>query len=295
MRLRHLIAYVQERFPPVNMALFAIVFLTVWSVATHEAWGTLTSFGWREAGGIGATISFFFRLRVFDEIKDYASDARHYPHRVLQSGRVTLRQLGTLAAIGAFLELAWSYRLGTPALVGWLLAVGYSLLMRYEFFAHGFLARRLALYAFTHLLIMPLVIAWLWRAYNPVLSPRFALLGALSLLGGGAFELARKIHAPEAERAGIDSYSQALGYRPALTTVLVVLLVGVGVQRLLLDALAAGSGAFWVLIVPALGAAFGYLRAWSTPSESVLRQNERLVSLFLLLSYLGVVAVVWVG
>lgn len=287
---RPLLAYFAERFPPVNMALFAILFLTVWTVATT---GTSTPFGWREAVGVLATISFFFRLRVFDEIKDYATDARHYPDRVLQSGRVTLRQLAVLATGGAALELAWSAAMGTPALLGWGLAVGYSLAMRYEFFVSDFLKKRLVLYAVTHLLIMPLVIGWLWSAYATDFSLRLALLAALSLLGGGAFEVARKIRAPEAERPGVDSYSQALGYRGAIVAVLVVLGIGVGVQRFLLDEIGAGSGLFLLVLLPGLAAAQQYFRVWHEPDEPALRRAERLVSVFLLLSYLSVIGFLW--
>ncbi len=58
--------------------------------------------------GALATVSFFFRLRVFDEEKDYALDAVNHPQRVLQTGRVTLPPLRALAWVGAALELVWS-------------------------------------------------------------------------------------------------------------------------------------------------------------------------------------------
>ena len=75
-----LTAYLNERFPPINMALFAVLFGTVYSVAGYfwPAFNPL-GFGWREGLGMVAVISFFFRLRVFDEIKDYDLDVGQSP------------------------------------------------------------------------------------------------------------------------------------------------------------------------------------------------------------------------
>ncbi|MBC8083161.1 MAG: hypothetical protein H7Z21_08120 [Hymenobacter sp.] len=292
MSLRHFAAYLAQRFPPVNMGLFAVLFLTVWSVA--KTGGAGGSFGWREVGGILATISFFFRLRVFDEIKDYAADALHHPQRVLQTGRVTLGQLQRLAWLGAVGELAWAGSLGPWAVGGWLLVLGYSLLMRYEFFVSTYLKPRLVLYAFSHLLIMPLLIHWLWISYRPEwpLPPRFFLLAALSLLGGFAFELARKIRAPEAERAGVDSYSRSIGYRGAIGAVLLVLLGGIVVQGVLLRQLQAGVWPFALLALLFALTLLVYLRATARPQEKLLRTAELLVSLFMLSSYLAIITAI---
>ncbi|WBA40380.1 hypothetical protein [Hymenobacter canadensis] len=298
MNIRHLAAYLNQRFPPVNMGLFAILFLTVWAVATLDAVGQGPGrFRWLEAGGMLATISFFFRLRVFDELKDYAADAINHPQRVLQRGLVTLPQLQWLAWLGAAGELAWSAQMGRAALGGWALALGYSVLMRYEFGVSEFLKRRLVLYAFSHMLIMPLVVYWLWQAYqlfqpDGATPPRFWLLAALSLLGGFAFELARKTHAPAAERPGIDSYSRTLGYRGAIAAVLLVLLGGTAVQGVLLRQLQAGGWAFGLLAGLFGLALLVYGQAAVRPREKLLRTAELLVSGFMLTSYLAIIGIV---
>ncbi|TGD79890.1 UbiA family prenyltransferase [Hymenobacter wooponensis] len=281
-------AYLQERFPPVNMALFAIVFLTVRAVVV--AAGGAATFGLREVAGIAATISFFYRLRVFDELKDYAADLEHHPERVLQTGRVTLRQLGIVALLGSVGELLWSAWMGPQALAGWGLAAGYSLLMRYEFGVGHWLRPRLLLYAGTHLLVMPLVILWLWWALaGPGALPVvFGLLAALSLLGGLAFEIARKIR--PAEIPGLDSYSRELGYGGAIAAVLVVLLGGVLVQGMLLRLLHAGPVPLILLGLLYLITAAHYFRAWRQPEVARLKRAELLTSLFMLVSYVSILA-----
>lgn len=288
MNLANFWAYLRQRFPPVNMALFAVLFCTVWSVAGTVGDGQ-PAFGWSEAMGIAATISFFFRLRVFDEIKDFVLDAQNHPQRVLQRGLVTLPQLRTLAWAGAVLELGWSATRGSMALLGWTLALAYSLTMRYEFGAPVWLRARLLLYAITHMLIMPLVIAWLWLAYVPHGHAKLLLLLLLSLLGGFAFELARKTHAPAAERPTVESYSQVLGLSGAVAGVVLVLLGGVAVQVWLLHLLGAPVWPYVVLgglLLLTLGV---YGRALRRPQETWFRWAEVLVSLFMLCSYLSLI------
>jgi 4-hydroxybenzoate polyprenyltransferase len=296
MKLRNLGAYLQERFAPVNMGLFVVLFCTVRGVAAVAG-------GAPPAGGLAlvalgalATVSFFFRLRVFDEEKDFALDAVNHPQRVLQTGRVTLPQLRTLAWVGAVLEAAWSAAQGLDTFVLWAIALGYSLLMCTEFGVGRWLRARLVLYAVSHMLIMPLVIWWIFSAYThgmPLDTRYLPLLWLLSLLGGFSFELARKLHAPAAERAGVDSYSQALGYGLALALTMAVLLAGGAAQALLLRSLHARPAAYAVLAgLLAAGLAL-YTVAARRPHEGRLRQAEKVVSLVMLTSYLAVLAEVY--
>lgn len=294
MNLINLSAYFRERFPLINMALFAILFLTVYAVAEYYTASSTTAedgFYWQHIWGILATISFFFRLRVFDEIKDYQLDAHNHPQRVLQSGRVKLRQLINLSIAGTLFEIAWSAYMGVPTLLCWVLAAGYSLLMRYEFFVGEYLKKRLLLYAITHMLVMPLIILWIWSAYVPAfgLGLEYFMLAILSLLGGFSFELARKIHTKEAERPLVDSYSKSLGFSTSIITVLLVLLAGVATLSYLLYLLQADSWAYLVIAFLYLATLALYSLSMLKPEEKKLRSAEKLVSLFMLLSYLSII------
>jgi 4-hydroxybenzoate polyprenyltransferase len=278
------------------MALFAVLFGTVYAVARFFWPGFVpTGFGWREVGGMIAVISFFFRLRVFDEMKDYELDLQNHPHRVLQSGRITLRKLFSLALAGGLLELAWSALMGGATLLCWMGAVGYSVLMRFEFFASRYLKARLLLYATTHMLVMPLVIVWIWAAYAPVLplGKPLLLLATLSLLGGFSFEIARKIHAPAAEREGVDSYSKSVGYGPAAMLVLLILGGSVAVQVSLLQELQAGWFAAILIATLYFSTVALYTYAFFKPTEKTLRLAELTVSLSMLVSYLSIILVVF--
>src|SRR5262245_2780781 len=94
---------------------------------------------------------FFFRLRCFDEIKDYDVDRRHNPDRPLARGLVTHRQLFRAIAVALVLEWALAAALFGVHGVGLLgIAQAYSLLMYREFFIGPWLRPRLTTYAVTH-------------------------------------------------------------------------------------------------------------------------------------------------
>src|SRR5690606_29126799 len=77
---------------------------------------------------------FFLHLRIFDDHKDYAADCRHFPHRVLQRGVVTLGELKVLAALAIACEFCLAAICGPAALVAVTAAFVFSLLMLKEFF-----------------------------------------------------------------------------------------------------------------------------------------------------------------
>jgi len=289
MNFKYLYPYLKERFPIVNMALFAILFLTVYSLAQffvldHNHTSTIA-----QAGGIIATIFFFFRLRVFDEIKDYQLDIINHPQRVLQSGRITLKELKAIAIVGLLIEASWSIYMGTSCFMVWLIAFGFSLLMRYEFFVAEFLKKKLVLYAITHMLIMPLVILWIWLAFNSEISIEWGYLAFLSLTGGFSFEIARKIHAANAERLTVDSYSKAIGLKGSVLTVLLILLTGIVILFRLMIIIKASLVVYVIVMILFLVTIFMYVKAVSSEAEKKFRHAEILVSLFMLISYLALI------
>lgn len=294
MKNNALIAYFNERFPLSNCLLFCILYSTVASVVykTLHSSTFLHQLGLLDLLGFIAIISFFYRLRVFDEWKDYAIDAINHPQRVLQSGRVSLKQLTILSIIGTVVEIGWCLLIGPTTFTVWLISFGYSLLMRYEFFARNYLKTRLIMYAISHLLIMPFIIWWIWTVYAHNFvpdDPTFIYLASLSLLAGFSFELARKIHTPDEERALVDSYSKVLGFIPSIIAVCTTLLIGVLTQFYFLSSFSAAPYTYWVIGLLYLGTIATYYNCQKNPDEKKLRLAEKLVSLFMLLSYLFII------
>ncbi|HEX8460129.1 MAG TPA: hypothetical protein VF623_01810, partial [Segetibacter sp.] len=141
-----------------------------------------------------------------------------------------------------------------------------------------------------HMFIMPFVILWIWRAYNSFMfHPALVLLASLSLLGGFCFEIARKIHAPGAERETVDSYSKSLGFIASVVIVLLFLLAGVIVQCYLLQQIGSRLWAFVIIALLFLLTSIAYSIAARSKEEKKLRLSELFVSLFMLISYVSII------
>lgn len=213
-------AWVQERFPLANAILFLVLYAAALLFGRASAAGGSIDLTPLDVFGFLAVWGFFLVLRVFDEHKDFALDARNHPHRVLQSGLVTLAHLkvaGVLAAaLGLAVSLAYDHGIGRVTLA-WAAMMGWSALMAKEFFVGEWLGKRIVLYAFTHMLVMPLALLWMAQmgAGGAPLPRATISLAAMAFFSGFAFEIARKTKAPADEQDGVDSYTKALGLRGA--------------------------------------------------------------------------------
>jgi len=296
---KHLVAWMNERFPPSHGVLFFVMY------ATAVLFGRFLA---RE-GGLTVSIvdvvafvaawSFFLMLRVFDEHKDYDLDLQNHPDRVLQSGRVTLGHLKVLGVFAIVAQAGVSVWLdgGFGAITtAWLVVIVWSSLMAKEFFVGEWLDKRLVLYALSHMVVMPMALVWMATigAGDMPLTADVGLLAALSFLSGAAFEVPRKTKGPDEERDTIQSYSQVWGPRGA-ASIIAALLVGqawfeVLLLRLVLDTphwgWYVGLAATFVLPVYAVGS---YLKEPSTKGRKL---NEGGVSLAMLSAYVLLLAAV---
>lgn len=162
----------------------------------------------------------FLQLRVADEFKDYAEDFRYRPYRAVPRGLVSLNELAGIGAIGAVVQLALALWL-EPRLA-WLLLIvwAYYFLMSAEFFAKTWLKVRPVIYLWTHMPIIPLILLYATACDWLVQGGRLPLAGLVGFLlvgfwNGVAFEIGRKIRAPDNEEEGVETYSALWGRGPA--------------------------------------------------------------------------------
>jgi 4-hydroxybenzoate polyprenyltransferase len=261
LRLR---AWANERFPAVNVTLFAAVYLV--AVLGGRALTARGPLDLRAADllAFAGAWAFFLLLRVLDEHKDFARDARAHPGRVLQRGLVTLDQLKLFGAAAVATQLAVSliadHGVGRATL-WWAATMAWTALMAKEFFAGAWLERRLVVYAVSHMLVMPLAMLW-WAqvgAGATALPLSTAWIAVVGFLVGAAAEVARKLRAPEQERDEVDSYTKALGIAGAVDVLALLLCCTVLVGALLLRASGAGATLAYLAlagsVAPALAAA----------------------------------------
>jgi 4-hydroxybenzoate polyprenyltransferase len=226
---RRLLAWANERFPPANGVLILVIYAAALLCGRALTTDGPLELAPADLAGFFGVWAYFLMLRVFDEHKDFGRDVANHPDRVLQRGLVTLDHLKLIGVTALLVQvLATVVADGGvgPALGWWALTLAWSLLMLKEFFVGEWLEQRLVLYAFSHLLSMPLAFLWLAQigAGDQGLP---TAVGWLALAGGvvaGAIEVARKLRAPADERHGVDSYTKILGTTraPALATALVL-------------------------------------------------------------------------
>lgn len=289
---RRMYAYTQERFPLAGHGLLIASYYSSNSLLAQILTEPEKPLHYDRGSLLGAVtlFCFFFHLRVFDEHKDFESDSRHHPDRILQRGLVTLRQLTIvgIAAICVELLLAaiWQPNGKPAALVAVVVALAYSLLMFKEFFCREWLNRRFVLYAVSHMLIMPLLAMipfgfatgqFLWDA--PGWFWWYALVGFFVTFN---WEISRKIRAPADEIEGVDTYSSLFGPRTAATVVLGVRLIDTGMVAVL-GARLGLSAWFYVAIVTmflvTLASYFRFVRRFTTRSA---KQLERVAGFYII-------------
>jgi len=235
--------YFGERFPLQQHSLLIGVFCFAVSAYARALRG---SFGWPPTYPLVAAfvtaLLLFLQLRIFDEFKDFAEDARYRPYRPVPRGIVTLRELGWLWAIAAAVQLAFSVTLGLTVLGTLVLAWGYSLLMAREFFMRRWLKAHPLLYMGSHMLVIPLIVLHVAACATRQLQiVDLAWLGAASYASFCVFEIGRKIRAPADEREGVEMYSALWGLSRAVLAWLGVLVVAAALATLAANSIASAT------------------------------------------------------
>ena len=208
--------YQAERFPLGRTALLCAIFSAASvSVSAHLA-GRAPPPGGAYFAAFLVTLAFFFQLRVLDEIKDAEDDARYRPERPIPRGLVRLSTIVRLGIASVALAGVAAWLIAPGLLLALALAWGWMALMTAEFFAPAWLKARPFVYLVSHMLVMPLidlvVTGFEWMPHGTVPSALWLFL-LLSFANGCVLEIGRKLWAPDAERAGVESYSGLLGPR----------------------------------------------------------------------------------
>jgi hypothetical protein len=162
---------------------------------------------------------FFLQMRIADEFKDYAEDARYRSYRPVPRGLISLRELGSVGIIGGAIQLGLALWLST-ALLPFLLGVWLYLgLMTREFFIGPWLRKHPIVYMWSHMLIIPLIdlygTACDWHVAGVAAPNGLIFLICVSFFNGFVLEIGRKLRVPQDEETGVETYSFLWGRRRA--------------------------------------------------------------------------------
>lgn len=283
-------AYQRERFP--LAAYVPLIGISALSAAAYSAAarGRPGLPPWPVLGvGLMTALAFFFLLRVADEHKDAHVDRQFRPELPVPRGLVSLGELRRAGAAVA-LAVALANAIVAPRLLFALVpAVAWAALMAREFFVAEWLRARPLAYLLSHMMVMPLLFAYLtgldWLAAGAAPPRGLPLFLGLAFLNGILVEVGRKIRAPESERPGVETYTATWGPRAAPAV-----WIGALVLAALLGGLASRAAGIGELVALALGiigivAALPALVFLRGPTTGGAKHIEAASGLWTLVSY----------
>ena len=284
----------KERFPPENFVFFSIVAFAFGLFARGSF-----SFSTYDIFLFLSISSFFLLIRIIDEHKDFKDDLKNHPERVLQSGRVTLRQLrivGTLAFLPPLIHTFYVAFLSTRALYLFLLTFIWLFLMAKEFFASKWLKKHLFLYALSHMAIIPLAALWwlaLAKGQGSFTASYFVLYVVLfCFFGSFAGEIIRKSRGRE-ESKNLESYNRHFGYYgSALLAIFLTCAMVLCALGILYENLGARVELFYFIlffIFLSIFQVFHLYRYQKDPTQKAREKNESVYAMCLILTYTALI------
>ena len=230
--------YLGEMYPIPQRLLFASIFsasfLSLLSRLHNLANNLLTP---HTLTAIWGTFCFMLILRLMDELKDKEIDRQLFSERPLPSGRVRESDIVT-SLIGVILLFLLAHLWLPRVLWMALILLAYSLLMFKYFFIPEILRKYLLLNLLTHNPVTAILLTYLVVLFGvghqvPLARldwPRIVLLIVMYWSVLFAWEISRKIRAPEEENAYV-TYSQILGPAGAVAVALgaqtIALVIGI--------------------------------------------------------------------
>ncbi|OGY20954.1 MAG: hypothetical protein A2126_02825 [Candidatus Woykebacteria bacterium GWB1_45_5] len=162
-----------------------------------------------------ALFLFLFRLRLFDEFKDYEHDRRHYTTRPVPRGLISLSELRILTFTVLTFEVILSLYLGIVPFVFFVIASLYSLLLFKEFFIRDWLREHFTVYIAVHEVLTIPLFYYLYsiniKNFNFLSNNIFLAHSILLMTSFFSLEVARKIRPKELEIPSKDTYTAQYG------------------------------------------------------------------------------------
>lgn len=290
------LVFVNERFPIAEHCI-SIFFLTLANSAVACAVTGSVFHLYNFCIACFVCLLFFFRLRCFDEIKDYATDRLVNPGRPLARGVLSVGNVKTMFSAVTLIELALVALLGANALLVHSAAVAYSYLMYKEFFIGKYLSPHLTTYAITHTFVSVLVAYSIFAQMTGAAAQEFnvelLVFGLATWSIFNLFEFSRKTFSADEERRNVPTYTTTFGVFGAISLSLGQIAVSVAVVFYLYHAagIFALVGIYYHLIAASFPFAAGmlFLALKTRRSAGIFRAAcaAYLVVFYALLSYQG--------
>lgn len=202
------IQYIQERFSiSSNLLIILLLYLSLYIIAGMKESSIV--FSYKTLFGFLTMFTVFFRIRIFDDIKDYNMDTE------LLSQFITLKKLKLLVIPLIGIEALFSALISTQAFLFYLIVLVYTLIMFFDFFIHEPLVKNRLIYNFVHqtfIFIWPLYVYVIYHNTIQTITKHNLYLGFLIVLYFimGLVEIIRKLRGPD-HPYSFRSYVHTLG------------------------------------------------------------------------------------
>jgi 4-hydroxybenzoate polyprenyltransferase len=219
------VIFIKERFDPLTHFLMILVFVTVHILLVNKLSPVSLTF-FQILLLLIAVSLFYFKLRLYDEVKDYELDVIINAHRPLPRGLVSHQDMYKGMIFCIFLEIFFFSFQGSHAIISIITAIIYSLLMYKEFFIKDIIRPHLTTYAISHTFVTSLLSMAIFTFINQkqyienIFDKNFFYFALSNWMLFNIFEFGRKTFAPSEERPNVDTYSSLFGKKLAVILVL---------------------------------------------------------------------------
>ncbi len=216
--------FTKERFDPPTHSVMLVLFLFAHILVINATTSIFATSKDDLFLLIGIT-AFYFKLRLYDEVKDYELDVVINPHRPLPRGLLTHQDMYSGMFVCIIVELLCFSIQGLNSIVSVIIPICYSLLMYKEFFIKEKIRPYLTTYALSHTIVTTLLSFAIFsflsqKSFLQVVTDKTLFSFALAnWMLFNLFEFGRKTFATEEEREGVDTYSSLFGRTGAVALV----------------------------------------------------------------------------
>lgn len=216
--------FTKERFEPASHLTMIMVFVIA-HVLVARATAPLVASSLNFIVLMIGVIAFYFKLRLYDEVKDYELDVVINKTRPLPRGLLNHKDMYRGMAVCILIELVCFSLMGRESFISIAIAILYSLLMYKEFFIADKIRPYLTMYALLHTIVTTLlsfaIFSFLTKLtiLQIIATPSFLSFAMASWLLFNIFEFGRKTFASSEERQSVDTYSSLFGRTGAVILV----------------------------------------------------------------------------
>nr|BDT28460.1 manganese transporter permease [Bacteriovorax sp. HI3] len=216
--------FTKERFEPASHLSMIVVFIFA-HILVVNATESIFATSLNDLVMLIGVVAFYFKLRLYDEVKDYELDVVINKTRPLPRGLLNHKDMYTGMVVCILIELVTFASMGLNSLISMIVAILYSLLMYKEFFIREKIRPYLTTYALIHTVVTVLLSFAIFSFLSTenllklVTNTTLVSFAMANWLLFNIFEFGRKTFASSEERPSVDTYSSLFGRTGAVVLV----------------------------------------------------------------------------